>query len=103
MSRSLRAALRLAAVVPLLAAIAVTAHAQKSKSSAKVSKNQAASQTAKGSAPDSAFLATLKWRFIGPEGNRTDAIAVARQQARERRYEIDQHRSLQALDGAKIH
>jgi hypothetical protein len=75
MSRSIRAALRLATVAPLLGLLAVTAHAQKSKYRAKESKTRAASQAAKGSAPDSAFLATLKWRFIGPEGNRTDAIA----------------------------
>ncbi|HEV2179341.1 MAG TPA: glycosyl hydrolase, partial [Gemmatimonadaceae bacterium] len=75
MSRSLRAALRLAAVAPLVALIATAAPAQKSKSKARESKNQAASQAAKGAAPDSAFLATLKWRFIGPEGNRADAIA----------------------------
>src|SRR5690242_20927269 len=34
--------------------------------SAKESKNQAASPAAKGAGPDSAFLSTLKWRFIGP-------------------------------------
>ncbi|HLJ58696.1 MAG TPA: hypothetical protein VKZ50_03085, partial [bacterium] len=75
MSRSLRAALRLLMVVPLIAAAAATAHTQKSKSRAKESKNQTASPASKGAGPDSAFLSTLKWRFIGPEGNRTDAIA----------------------------
>ncbi|HKV52735.1 MAG TPA: hypothetical protein VJO52_16190 [Gemmatimonadaceae bacterium] len=76
MSRSFRAALRLTAIFSVLAFAGVPAHAQQSKASTKGSKKaQAATPASNGAAPDSAFLATLKWRFIGPEGNRTDAIA----------------------------
>ena len=52
MSRSIRAALRLATAVPLLVAIAVSAHAQQSKSRAKKSEKAAnAAEAANGAAP----------------------------------------------------
>jgi len=76
MSRSIRAAVRLATAASLLALAAATAQAQKAKARSKATaKSQDVSHAANGSAPDSAFLSTLKWRFIGPEGNRADAVA----------------------------
>ena len=72
------AALRLATIMPLIAAVALSpsfASAQKQARTRNAPKNQSVVAAVRGSAPDSTFLSALAWRFIGPEGNRTDAIA----------------------------
>src|SRR5512146_1314840 len=72
------AALRLATIMPLIAAVALSpsfASAQKQARTRNAPKNQSVVAAVRGSAPDSTFLSALEWRFIGPEGNRTDAIA----------------------------
>ncbi|HWG52016.1 MAG TPA: glycosyl hydrolase, partial [Gemmatimonadaceae bacterium] len=73
-----RAALRLATIMPLLAAVAFApsfAGAQKQARTKDAPKTRSVVAAMRGSAPDSTFLSALEWRFIGPEGNRTDAIA----------------------------
>jgi photosystem II stability/assembly factor-like uncharacterized protein len=70
MQRSLGAARAIPAVVLAVIGIVTSSPAQKKKASA-----PARTATIVRDVPDSASLGALHYRYIGPEGNRTDAIA----------------------------
>jgi photosystem II stability/assembly factor-like uncharacterized protein len=76
MPRFYGAARPLAAVLALVAALTLPqAHAQKQKQKQQTPAKDASATAPNPNAPDSIYLSALKWRTIGPEGNRTDAIA----------------------------
>src|SRR4051812_33523480 len=71
MQRSYGASRAIPAVVLALVCIATSSPAQRKKAPAP---SRSTATTAQG-LPDTAALAGLHYRYIGPEGNRTDAIA----------------------------
>src|ERR1700712_315872 len=70
MQRSFRAARAIPAVVLAVVGIVTSSAAQKKKAPA-----PARTATVARDFPDTTALGALHYRYIGPEGNRTDAIA----------------------------